>query len=270
MYLLKSLLYMFQVSVLKRKRLLAKVSRFGLEFVIAPHDMVGRTIFKRGDYESVITSYLLKNIAFSENDVFIDVGANIGWYSVLLSQKTSAPARIFAFEPDAMNAELLESNVKRNSATIVSINKVALSDTAGEKHFYRYSNRNLGRHSLLPINNGEVTTVPSMTLDDFWEQNSLSTEKPRFIKIDTEGYELQVVRGAEKVLADCPAVLAEFSPGFMKKGGVDPNDFVDYMSEKGFVPHRITLDADVEPLIPSVLRNSEQTENILWLKPPNE
>ena len=164
MSLISSVKYLFNVYLLRRRRLIAKAKRFDLSFNIMPLDVVGRSIYKKHDYESEITDYLLRNVPFAENEVFVDIGANIGWYSLLLSKSRTGPARVLAFEPDPLNYTLLSKNIEMNDCKNVQAYQFALSDTSGDRILYKYSANNRGRHSLLPINHGEQTVVHTISL----------------------------------------------------------------------------------------------------------
>ncbi|PLX99377.1 MAG: hypothetical protein C0623_09930 [Desulfuromonas sp.] len=153
--MLKSLSYLIQTQVLRKKRLRACAPDLNLAFNIAAFDVVGRSIFKRGIYEPEITRWFLKGVEFKENDVFIDIGANIGWYSVLVDKYHPSCKKVFSFEPDDMNYDLFCQNIQLNNCRRIKAEKYALSNEEGTKRLYRYSNRNLGRHSLLPINDGD-------------------------------------------------------------------------------------------------------------------
>jgi FkbM family methyltransferase len=266
-YLFNSVKYFLLTTVLGRKKIVAYAPRFQLKFVVAARDVVGRTIFKRGNYEEGITTFLTETFRFEADQVFLDVGANIGWYSLILSRHPQGPARILSFEPDTFNLGLLKENVRMNEANRVEAVPLALSNEPGTKNFYRYSSRNFGRHSLLPINDGDVTEVISTTLDQFWAEAARPGERIGLIKIDTEGYELQVVQGGAQVLQQCPAVLAEFSPGFMRKGGTEPRAFLDFMFGLDFVSFYIEDQGSLKPAPRDELyRMDDESVNLFWRK----
>lgn len=148
-----------------------------------------------GCYEEESTSAIID--ALTPGDVFFDVGANVGWFSVIAS---ACGARVVAFEPMHTNCHALLLNAP--SATVV---RAAVSDMDGQVSIY-VNLDNDGGHALWPVGNHSHNTdtakanhprarVQSVRLDDYADY------KPAVIKIDTEGAECNVLRGAEKVLS---------------------------------------------------------------------
>jgi hypothetical protein len=142
----------------------------------------------------------------------------------------------------------------------------ALTETTGTLQLHKYRNTNLGRHSLLPINTGEIVSVATIALDDFWQARGLGDRTPRFIKIDVEGYELPALRGARRVLARCPLLLAEYSPTYMRGGGIRPGDLVDFLIGLGFLPFALS-GGRLDPVNPVVLTDSERHTDLFWCRP---
>src|ERR1051326_6599252 len=135
-------------------------------------------------------------------DVFADVGANIGSYTVLASGVAGAVS--IAFEPDPGTAERLHMNVQLNGISDrVSIHMMALGEEAGLARF------SIGRDTenhVLTSEEENWREVPIQSLDAM-----VGERGPAFVKMDVEGYEAQVLRGARRVLADprLQAVLTE-------------------------------------------------------------
>jgi FkbM family methyltransferase len=135
--------------------------------------------------EFIILSTLLK-----EGDVFYDIGANVGLYSIFLAAKYKI--KCYAFEPDEHAAKLNEQNQILNSIThLVTVFPFAISDVNGFTEF----STELGINNKI-ISNGCRKTVESNKLDNL---NHLT--KPHAIKIDTEGHELNILRGASSILS---------------------------------------------------------------------
>lgn len=134
---------------------------------------------------------------------FVDVGANIGYYSAY-----AAPfvRRVFSFEPDARNHAPLAANAAL--AGNIHIHKVALSSEAGEATLDASKNSEVSRLTREPDATGQKQTVAVQTLDGF------AREHPDLrvcgLKIDTEGHELEILRGGrETIIRDQPLILAE-------------------------------------------------------------
>jgi FkbM family methyltransferase len=256
--------YAISRYVFRKQYLIAKENRFGSRFKFKVEDVIGRHIYKRGEYEDDLSNYLSNSISFNDDDIALDIGANIGWYSILLNKLMPATSSIYAFEPDPLNYRLLTENINLNNANnIVSVNK-ALSNQQEIKKLYRYSNKNLGRHSLLDINKGEYVEVEALVLDKYLESKNIDISKVKFAKIDIEGYEYFALSGATKVLQYIQCLISEFVPSHMKKGGVDPVSLINLLEEKGFTPNVIKSGA-VCSISEEELLNIEACD-IIWLK----
>ena len=263
----RSLNYVLKRFILRRPFLTAHLPELDLQFRVKTEDVVGRHIFKYHVHEPLLSAFLLRHLRLAPGDVVIDIGANIGWYSMLLQRTAPAGVDIFSFEPDPLNFELLTDNIALNGARQVEAVQQALAAEAGVQKLYRHDSNNLGRHSLLPLRDGAAIEVPTTTLDGFWEQRGLGTRCPRFIKIDVEGYELFALRGGDRVLSHCPELLCEFSPEYMRAGGVDPADLVDLLTGHGFRPHRIDSDG-LAPADPAALADVDGVIDLFWRKEP--
>jgi FkbM family methyltransferase len=255
--------YTFSRYVFRRKFLVANARLFGLRFKFRTEDVVGRHIFKRGVHEPDLSKWLLENVAFEHGDVVFDIGANIGWYALLLDRTVPHGVEIFAFEPDAANFALLQENLRLNQArSVVPVNRAVGADAA-TRTLYRYANKNLGRHSLLPLNDGEQVPVEVTSLDGFVEERSLQNRVPRLIKVDVEGYEFQVLAGATSVLRACDTVLAEYSPGLMQQAGEDPRRLLDLLHAAGFQPYLVDENGLRRTDLESLGRQQD-TVDVVW------
>lgn len=135
----------------------------------------------------------------SVGDVVFDVGANAGFYTVLASRLASRKGRVISFEPDPTNLTALRRHVEINGLQNVTIVPAAVSDSSGHGKFRR--DKHQGR--LDPKGDIEVQIVH---LDALWMGSTVP--RPALIKVDVEGEELAVIRGARRVLAECrPVVL---------------------------------------------------------------
>ena len=118
-----------------------------------------------------------------------DIGANVGYYTILFSQLAPA-GRVFAFEPTA-TAEMLRANLRHNGVGNAEVHEVALAATTGERE---------DRIFRLWGTDGEVKTWPFYTLDDFIARHGI--ERVDCLKIDVDSFDFEVLRGAERTLAE--------------------------------------------------------------------
>ena len=145
-----SFLFVLFRFVFQKKFLIATCPFLQSKFKCTSRDVLGRHLYKYGMHEPENSKFLQKNIKLGNGDIAIDIGANLGWYSVLLNRISESGSAIFAFEPDPNNFELLKFNVTKNDCSNVKVFNKAASDKNDTLSLYKYHEKNRGRHSLLP------------------------------------------------------------------------------------------------------------------------
>ena len=167
------------------------------EFLIQPDNYIGRRLWVEGGYEQDRLDWLIPRLIDHNFDLCLDVGANFGLYTVLLALHTDIPA-IHAFEPDPRNLTYLRMHQFMNHlGERVQIHPVAISDQTGEVSLHMAPEKSTGRSSLLERSeNKEQVTVPVRRLDDLFPVR----EQKIMMKIDVEGLEAHVFRGASALL----------------------------------------------------------------------
>jgi FkbM family methyltransferase len=143
-----------------------------------------------GDHDRAEIDFLLNNL--ENKHVFLDIGSNIGYYSLLLKQRI-AEGRIISIEADKYNFERLIRHVKLNSLNIECYN-LAISDISGKAFFKINTNGNRGGSGIVTSNDGSdmVKEVDCLTLSDFISRNNI--DRIDGMKIDIEGYEYPVLK----------------------------------------------------------------------------
>lgn len=155
-----------------------------------------------GSYEPAIQSLI--EATLRPGDVAFDVGSNLGYFTLLMATKVNPDGRVVAFEPDPEMFAALERNLERNSdaATAVTPLPVAAGAAQGKVRFARGWRATRGR----VVASGGDLDVDVTTVDETSERYG----SPRLLKIDVEGGELDVLRGARAVLSEArPLVLVE-------------------------------------------------------------
>ncbi len=145
--------------------------------------------------------------AIEPGQIAYDIGANVGIYTLLASKCVSAKGQVIAFEPLPENIKYLEKHVKLNDCQNVMIQAAAICDYCGIMQFEKANCRAMGHLS----SNGDLE-VKTYSLDEFIYV--LNNPIPNVIKIDVEGAELAVLKGAHKLLTSNPPIifLATHSP----------------------------------------------------------
>jgi FkbM family methyltransferase len=196
-------------------------------------DQYTGVLWYKGIYEEETTRYFKENI--KEGDVVFDVGANLGYYTLLFARLVGSTGVVYAFEPDPEIFEILKSNVEKNGYDNVILYNVAVSDVVGETEFhiaFRHNQSSLIKSDFTI----DTIRVPTITLD------SLKIY-PDFVKIDVEGAEYKVLCGMDGLLnlKDIVVVL-EYVPkvkGFNSEGISDLlKDFEFLHKDKNIVAIR--------------------------------
>jgi len=264
-YFINSFKYIFNRFILRIPFLIAYSRKYDIKIKFKTEDGGGRKIYKLGIYEEDLSDYLLKHLNPKKGDIYIDIGANVGWYSVLLSKKFPEYLAIHAFEPDEVNFECLRYNLTLNNNINVYAHQLAVAEKEGKAQLNLYKNSNIGRHSLLPINDGPSLEVATISLDEFLIKERVEIGKVQFVKIDIEGFELMAFRGATKLLMSVPLILAEYSPGYMRKGGLSPESLLDLLLAYDYFPHYLIEGALVRADKKELLALNTNV-NLFWVK----
>ena len=143
-----------------------------------------------GTYEREQTALFEKLL--HAGDTVLDVGANVGYYTLLASVLVGGGGRVHAFEPEPRNAEFLRRHVRINGRGNVSVEQAAVSDRVGTARFDFGSGTGTGH-----LADAGAIEVRTLRLDDHCAAHGL---KPRAIKIDVEGAEMSVLAGARQTL----------------------------------------------------------------------
>jgi len=136
-----------------------------------------------------------------EGDCVVDIGANLGYYTLLEARLVGGSGRVYAIEPDPDNVKLLKKNIELNAFSNIEVFELAISNTQAIVPLYKSIQSNW--HSLtdysrerVKFNAGEVLDVQATTLDEFLRDKVY----PRAIRMDVEGHEYEIFKGMENTL----------------------------------------------------------------------
>jgi FkbM family methyltransferase len=202
----------------------------GIRLQAYKRDALGRGLYRRKTHEPGLTKLLLTRFAGAAENNFIDVGANIGYFSCLMSLLAGPAGRVLAIEPEPGNLKLLERNVEFNRLTNVEIHSCAAGATEGSAMLGLYKPSNRGRHSMVDQNMKSTIKVPIKKLDDLTRKVGDGATIWSLMKIDVEGYEPFVIEGARETLSRTKTLVIEYSPDFLRKAGIDPASLFDALS----------------------------------------
>jgi FkbM family methyltransferase len=185
---------------------------FDLELMIQPGDQISQAVYISGLYEPCTADALRRLLA--PGDTFVDVGANVGLLSLLASRWVGPSGRVVCLEPSAREFARLREHVERNRLVNVVTFQVAAGAEPGSAVLHVAEARYPGLNTLEPsfmytgVAEDHAEQVPVVRLDDFLAAQGIDVVST--MKIDVEGFEPQVVAGAQRTIArDRPVLLIE-------------------------------------------------------------
>jgi FkbM family methyltransferase len=223
------------------------VQRQGIWWALNPDCLIQRSLYYLSVFEVQETRWLKTRVR--PDWVFFDVGANFGYYTMIVSAASQGRARVYAFEPLASNFHLLARNKSLNNFDRVSPVNLALSDQAGEVDFFvpPLSCSGVGRivEGQVDDPNGYMDKVQATTLDSFVA--SRDVQRMDFLKIDVEGAELRVLHGAAESLRRFrPTIMIEFFPEGLASLHTSASELLDAIHALGYATFRIDR-GDLQP-----------------------
>jgi len=201
---------------------------------------ISKELYIHRKREHFSTEFIKKFI--SEDEIIIDIGANIGYYA-LIESRLANKGKVYAVEPIPSNVYLLKRNIELNNCKNISVFQFAIGDIDGKAKIYVYDKcnwcsltKNLNANI---INEIEIIT---MTLDRFVE--SYVCQYPTFVRMDVEGYEYQIIKGASNILEkNKPLKLCiELHPHLMPRENME--ELINILEQSDFKVKAIFLDPE--------------------------
>lgn len=256
----------------RRPRRFSASTRLGFTVDGDTSDLIQRYLYVFGVWEPDITAWVRDHLR--PGDVAVDIGANLGYYSLLAATCVGPTGEVVAFEAVPSIADLLERNVRRNGLT-VDVRRVAVGEEDGTIEVHRSAGTNLGRSGTAggvgTVSEGQVRVVRAADAIDerLWS-------RIRFLKVDVEGDERRVLRGLEPVLRALPAgavLLVEVTPDDLTARGESAEELMATMRGLGFTAWSIANSYRPEhyarhrPSSPQPLRDTPaQQTDVLFVK----
>jgi FkbM family methyltransferase len=171
----------------------------------------------------------------------VDVGANIGFFSIFFSKLVGEKGSVHSFEPAKSNFKHLVSNVGKLKN--VAPNNIAVSDKTGKIKLYQYPlNVEFKTYDMMGEST-DFTEIDGISLDDYFKNG----ETVDIIKTDTEGYDYFVIKGMKETIKRSKklVLISEFWPFMLDKSGIHPEKFIEQLKELGFTTIKF-MDPEVE------------------------
>jgi FkbM family methyltransferase len=174
-------------------------------------------------------------------DVFVDVGANFGWYTALAATLVGAEGHVYAFEPSPVAADCIARTIADNDMQNVTLTRAAVGSKIGTEHLLMPVGETLHSPSIFASDPTCIPLgVPVVSLDSFSE--FARGRAIKLVKIDVEGYEPNVIKGLHG-LAERGAIenlFCEFNTGWLRRGDTTAAQLFDLIVSYGFEPHKQT------------------------------
>lgn len=191
---------------------------------------VGNVISLTGDYEAYETSIILNNI--KKGDTVVDIGANIGFHTILFANKIGPQGKVYAFEPDPVSYKILLKNIKANNFKNVIASPLAISNKKAVLNLYK-SKDNYGDNRVYSSDISSTNlTIKADSLDNFFSDLITKGKKISLLKIDTQGFEPFVIQGAKKLIKKYkPILFFEYWPYGYHSSKSNGTEMLNYLKK---------------------------------------
>jgi FkbM family methyltransferase len=214
----------------------------GVKFELDTKDLLQREIYFN-TYDAQKLPLLLKHL--KSGGIYLDIGANIGFYALHMAKHLKGYGKVYAVEADPSIFQSLAKNCAMNSfGKLVTPFNLAISNCNARLNFYTHDGENSGAGSLTSFDHihGKKIEVDAVTLDQFLEKEKIS--RVDFLKVDIEAHEFELLEGAKQALKtrQLRKIYVEFNGVLLAQKGKTFRDFLDAFAEYGYVPADINLD----------------------------
>ena len=209
-----------KTEIIYRKNILLKIHL---------DDWIQQQVYFLGDYEKPEIDYISQYL--KPGNVFVDIGANIGLFSLNASKIVGDKGKVISFEAFSSNYRQFKNNIEINNfKNIISENKAISNQNSTVEILYNEGDHNIGMASSFLKHFTSKEIVESITLDDYASNNSI--EKIDLIKIDIEGGEYNAILGMTKILSDSkPQVLIEINHQTLQDSGRSEKEIIDLFNQ---------------------------------------
>lgn len=209
---------------------------FGFRMIVNPYEFIGRHIFIEGIYETDCTDLFISLIR--PGDCVLDVGANIGYFTLLSSSLVGSGGQVHAFEASPQIMKMLDKNIRLNHASNVVLHNEAVLDRLGVVKFYTGPEENLGLSSIQNLGylSAVKEEVPCVNIDYMMP----TLPAVRLVKIDVEGAEFLVTKGMQCLIdRDKPYIILEFTETLLRQMSCEALTFFNYLSKYDYSLYKI-------------------------------
>ncbi|MCC7417780.1 MAG: FkbM family methyltransferase [Acidobacteria bacterium] len=204
----------------------------GYQFPVDPGTLLGWNVHFFGSYEPEVRTAIRQWLR--PGDTALDVGANVGWHTLLMGTLVGPAGRVCAFEPNDSTRGRLIGAIEANGLSNVTVDRRAVSDRPGEGAFDAPAAGDLWDGTGRLVRDGaRGRPIDCVTLDDYAAARRL--DRVDFIKIDVEGWELAVLRGGPRTLAlHAPTIVFEYDPAYVARCGGSADELTTCLTNAGY------------------------------------
>ncbi len=259
------------MSKIRSAKISSSIELFGNKMFLKKLSFVSWKLSREGIYEETETRYVMDQI--KEGQIVLDIGANIGYYTLIFANLVGKKGHVFAFEPEPDNFDLLKKNVETNNYKNTTTENLAVSNKIGNVKLYLCKS-NAGQHKIFPSKtiSDDYVNVNVTTIDEYFKLSDLY-DKISFIKIDVEGAEMGVLQGMDNLLEkNRLTLLMEFNPKQMIEYNVSPQDLLNFLVSKGFILNYVDKENKIIKQVKSIssflqkLNRTSQAINLICVK----
>ena len=200
-----------------------------------------------GIHEKIITNLIKKEI--HRGDIVVDIGAHIGYYTLQFANLVGPTGKVYAFEPEPKNFELLKKNVQINKYDNVVLIQKIVSDKDGIVEFFVSKLDSIGNKLFKSEESADSIKIESTTLDEYFKD---SKEKIDFVKMDIQGGEGKAILGMKNLLKENKnlKIIQEWWPDALKQNHTNPEDHLKFLQHIGYKFYEIdgTIKKDILPI----------------------
>lgn len=231
----------------------------GITMNVGIVDVIERSLLTTGTWDLIVQKCLQQLL--TAGDTFLDVGANIGYFSMLASKIVGEAGTVVSFEPSARALTRLTLHACMNRCRNLLVCSHAVGEVA-ERAALNWANAtNIGGSTINRGSGAHVEAIVVRRLDDVCQELSL---RPRLMKMDIEGFELFALKGAIQMLQQHhPDVICELTGAFLRDHGQSSESLVRFMEELNYRAFLLSLSSDGRLLLKRCLPKdtpSEQAE----------
>jgi FkbM family methyltransferase len=220
----------------------------GVNMLLDPEDLISNEILNTGQWEADSWAIIKEHLPVG--GTFVDLGAHIGYYSLKAARAVGPKGQVIAIEPNPETVRQLRDNIQASGAKVIAVEPVACSDSEAELELFAAPRANTGQTSLSRANAQQsgavhaVYRVRARPLDAIIQEAGVS--RVDVVKIDVEGAELLVLKGAKQTLARySPVLFVEVMDNQLQAMGTSAAELKEFLRSQGYTPSH-SLDLNIE------------------------